>query len=263
MFFPCQETFRMLGRRIFLSTTASAIAAATILPYAARAAAGGSDTFATVGGTVTVHPVAHASFVMETPGMVIYNDPVGDRAIYARFPKPDLILITHQHGDHYKPDTLAGIVGPNTKIIANPAVQAMLPAALAAISTQIANGETMMIDGMSLEAVPAYNTTEDRLKYHPPGRDNGYVLTIDGMRVYIAGDTEDIPEMRAMKDIDLAFVPMNLPYTMDVTAAASAVNEFKPKAVYPYHYRDSDPMEFARLVEAAGGVAVHQGLWYG
>lgn len=253
----------MLSRRIFLGSTATAIAAATILPYAARAASGGSDSFATANGTVTVHPVAHASFVMETPDMVIYNDPVGDPAMYARFPKPDLILITHEHGDHYNADTLAALVGPDTKIIANPAVQAKMPEALAAVSTEIANGGSMMIGDMKLDAVPAYNLTEERLKYHPPGRDNGYVLTIDGMRVYIAGDTEDTPEMRGMKDIDLAFVPMNLPYTMDVEAAASAVNEFKPKAVYPYHYRDSDPLEFARLVEAAGGVAVHQGPWYG
>ncbi|MFT4795609.1 MAG: L-ascorbate metabolism protein UlaG (beta-lactamase superfamily) [Paracoccaceae bacterium] len=253
----------MLSRRTFLSTTAGAIAGATILPYAARAAAGGADSFATANGTVTVHPVAHASFVMQVPGMVIYNDPVGDPAMYARFPKPDLILITHEHGDHYNADTLAALVGPNTKIIANPAVQAKMPEALAAMSTQIANGGAMMVGDMKLDAVPAYNTTEERLKYHPKGRDNGYVLTIDAMRIYIAGDTEDTPEMRALTDIDLAFVPMNLPYTMDVGAAASAVNAFKPRAVYPYHYRDSDPMEFARLVEAAGGVMVHQGPWYG
>ena len=126
-----------------------------------------------------------------------------------------------------------------------------LPADLKAKATAIGNGENTTVGSVTIEAIPAYNTTEDRKKYHPQGRDNGYVLTIDGSRVYIAGDTEDIPEMRALKDIAIAFVPMNLPFTMDIDQASSAVAEFKPGVVYPYHYKGSDPQAFATKVTAA------------
>ena len=130
----------------------------------------------------------------------------------------------------------------------------------------VANGGSVSEAGITIDAIPAYNTTEGRTNFHPQGRDNGYVLTFDGFRTYISGDTEDIPEMRALKDIDLAFVCMNLPFTMDVNQAASAINEFKPKHVYPYHYRGrddgtQDPAELAKLV--GEGVEVMQHDWYG
>ena len=137
---------------------------------------------------------------------------------------------------------------------------AMLSDDLKAKATAIGNGETTTVGEIGIEAVPAYNTTEERLKYHPKGRDNGYVLTIDGKRIYIAGDTEDIPEMRALKDIYVAFVPMNLPYTMDTDQAASAVSEFKPVYAYPYHYKGSDPQAFAAKV--SDGTEVVMGPWY-
>lgn len=252
----------MLTRRHMLAGAAAA-GGTVFLPYAARAAAHLGDMFETGTGEITVHPVSHASFVMETPEMVIYCDPAGGAATYADYPAPDLILITHEHGDHYDLPTLEGLVKDGTQMITNPAVYDMLPDALRAKATAMANGDSGSVGSMSIDAIPAYNITEGRLKYHPRGRDNGYILGIDGFRVYIAGDTEGTPEMRALKDIDLAFVPMNLPYTMDVDQAADAVADFAPTYVYPYHYRGNDPAEFARLLGDTGAATeVKMGPWY-
>ncbi|MFZ5964559.1 MBL fold metallo-hydrolase [Thalassococcus sp. BH17M4-6] len=253
-------------RRTFLKTVGAATGAITLLPYAARAAAHASDTFETNGGTITVHPVSHASFVMETPVGTIYVDPVGEAAQYEGMPAPDMILVTHEHGDHYNAETLAAIVGDDTQILTNPAVFEMLPEELKTKAAMIGNGESTELGGLPIDAIPAYNITEERKNFHPEGRDNGYVLSFDGFRVYISGDTEDIPEMRSLENIDLAFVCMNLPFTMDASAAASAVAEFAPTYVYPYHYRGrdggtQDPAEFASMV--GDGVEVKMGDWYG
>ncbi|MDR6263722.1 MBL fold metallo-hydrolase [Roseobacter sp. N2S] len=252
------------SRRGFLKTGVAA-SGVVFLPYVVGAAAHGGDEFPMNGGAVSVHPVAHASVVLETPVGTIYVDPVGEVAQYADLPKPDLILITHHHGDHFNVDTLKGLVAENTPLITNPEVMGMLPDELKTNASQLANGESSAFNGVSIDAIPAYNTTEDRAQFHPKGRDNGYVLGFDGLRVYISGDTEDIPDMRALKDIDVAFVCMNLPFTMDIEAAASAVAEFKPKYVYPYHYRGrddgtQDPAEFAKLIGDA--VEVKMGNWY-
>lgn len=238
----------------------------TILPYRALADSHGmdADSFETNSGKLVIRPVSHASLVIETPGGVIYADPVGAADRYSALPAPDLILVTHEHGDHYNADTLAAITGEDTKLITNPAVFAMLPGTLKPKATAIANGETTTFGDIAIDAIPAYNTTEGRLQYHPRGRDNGYVLGIDGRRVYIAGDTEDIPEMRALENIDIAFLPMLLPYTMDIGQAASAVEAFKPAYVYPYHYRDSDIDRFAEMVASgASGSKVQRAAWYG
>lgn len=253
-------------RRHFLTTSAAALGSVTLLPYAGHADNHSSDVFSTKSGDIKVHPVSHASFVMETPAGAIYVDPVGDASAYSAFPDADLILITHQHGDHYKVETLAALAKQDTQIITNPAVLDMMPDDLKTRASSIANGESASFNDLGIEAIPAYNTTEGRLNFHPQGRDNGYVLGFDGFRVYVSGDTEDIPEMRALKDIGLAFVCMNLPFTMDVEAAASAVAEFKPQYVYPYHYRGrdggtQDPEAFAKLVGDA--VKVKMGGWYG
>lgn len=251
------------NRRTTLKLGLAGLAATTIMPYAAHAQTGGSDSYEVDGGEVTIHPIAHASFVMTTPDMVIYNDPVGGADAYEGHPAPDLILITHEHGDHYDVDTLNALVGEETRLVTNPAVYDMLPEALKAKATEIGNGASTTVDGLQIEAIPAYNITEGRLQYHPEGRDNGYILTVGGRRIYIAGDTEDIPEMRALEDIYIAFVPMNLPYTMDVEQAASAVAEFQPTYVYPYHYRDSDPEAFAANVASAEvETEVVMGPWY-
>lgn len=254
------------SRREFLSTSAIIVAGITFLPYAANAAGHAGNVFPTTAGDITVHPVSHASFVMETPVGTIYVDPVGEASAYSDFPAADLVLVTHEHGDHFNLDVLTAITGVSTQIITNPAVFEKLTDELKAKASQIANGESSSFEGMGIDAIPAYNTTEDRLNFHPKGRDNGYVLGFEGFRVYISGDTEDIPEMRALENIDVAFVCMNLPFTMDVEAAASAVAEFKPTYVYPYHYRGrdngtQDPQEFANLVGEASEVKM--GGWYG
>jgi L-ascorbate metabolism protein UlaG (beta-lactamase superfamily) len=255
----------MTTRRTFL-TGAAAMSGITLLPYSVSAAGHGADVFASANGEVSIHPISHASFVMQTPAGTIYVDPVGEASFYEGQPAPDLILITHEHGDHFNADTLAAIMGDDTTMIVNPAVFDMLPADMQARATSIGNGDSTSAGDVAVDAIPAYNTTEERLNFHPQGRDNGYVVTIDGLRIYISGDTEDIPEMRALENIDVAFVCMNLPFTMDAEAAASAVTEFAPTYVYPYHYRGrdngtQDPAEFAGLL--GDGIEAKMGGWYG
>ncbi|SDG21161.1 MBL fold metallo-hydrolase [Pelagibacterium luteolum] len=243
-------------------TTLAALGITTIIPRTAFAQSGG-QTYPTDNGEIVVHPISHASLVLETPSGVIYVDPVEGAELYADLPPPDLILITHEHGDHFDLPTLEAIIVEGTEIIANPAVFAMLPEALAANAREMANGDTDSFGDIAIEAIPAYNTTEDRLQYHPQGRDNGYVLDIDGSRVYIAGDTEDIPEMRALENIAIAFVPMNLPFTMTVEQAASGVAAFAPTVVYPYHYGESDIDLFEELLTAeTDATEVVRGEWY-
>jgi L-ascorbate metabolism protein UlaG (beta-lactamase superfamily) len=195
----------------------------------------------------TYTPIKHATFVLQSDRTTIYVDPVGEAADFSAFPPPDLILITHIHKDHLAPELVATLKVGKTKIMGSPTVIEQL-----GYGTAIRNGETTEMLELGIEAIAAYNTTTERLKFHPKGRDNGYVLSKKGVRLYISGDTEDIPEMRSLKDIDIAFVCMNLPFTMTVEQAASAVNEFKPGVVIPYHYRGkpdmSDVDAFERLV---------------
>lgn len=222
----------------------------------------GDHTYPADGGDIVIHPVSHASFVLTAPGLVIYNDPVGGAAAYEGFEPPNVVLVSHEHGDHFDPATLAAIVG-DAKIIANPAVYDMLPADLRDRAAKVANGEFTSVGDLRIVAAPAYNTTPDRTNYHPQGRDNGYLLAIAGKRIYIAGDTEDIPEMRSLVGVDIAFVPMVLPYTMDETQAASGVAAFKPAVVYPYHYGQSDLDKFESELAAQGGTSeVKRGNWY-
>ncbi|WP_347137858.1 MBL fold metallo-hydrolase [Paracoccus sp. SSK6] len=252
----------ILSRRASLMLGLATISA-TAMPRItlAQSAAPTSFSYPVEGGQVVFHPVDHASMVIETPGGVIYVDPVGGADLYRGLPQPSLILITHEHGDHFDLPTLQAL--PAVAIIANPAVHGMLPADMQARATAMANGDQAQAMGLLVEAVPAYNTTADRLQYHPQGRDNGYVLTIGGKRFYIAGDTEDTPEMRALEGIEVAFLPMNLPYTMTVRQAAEAVAAFKPVTVFPYHHKGSDVQEFARLVEASdAGSLVVIANWY-
>ena len=229
----------------------------------AQEAAISGDAYAVEGGNVVIHPVEHASFVMTLPGMVIYNDPVGGAEKYRGLPPPTLIVITHEHSDHFDVPTLQGIVGESTQLLTNASVHGMLPDDLRARATAIANGEKTTANAVEIDAIPAHNLTPDRMQYHPPGRDNGYVLTIGGRRFYIAGDTEPVPEMLALTDIDVAFVPMNLPYTMSVEQAAPAVAAFAPAFVYPYHHRGSDIDAFTRLLAETGApTKVVRGDWY-
>ena len=176
------------------------------------------DQVTTSSGALVIHPVNHATLLMQWNGKTIYVDPVGGGKPFADLPKPDLVLLTHIHSDHFDPATLAAIVptGVQPTIIAPKTVVEKIPTTLrdkTKVKT-LANGEKTEVEGIAIEAVPAYNTTPEREKFHPKGRDNGYVLTMGGKKIYIAGDTEDTAEMRALKGIDIAFLPMNLPYTM-------------------------------------------------
>ena len=227
-------------------------------PLRAQEAVLQGDAIPTADGDITVHPVDHASLVLGFGDAVIYVDPVGGAARYEGLPAPTAILITHEHGDHYDAPTLEAIAG-NAPLIVNPAVYDMLPDTLKANATAMANGDAGEVAGLPIEAVPAHNTTADRMQYHPEGRDNGYVLTLGDKRVYIAGDTEPTEEMLALTDIAVAFLPMNLPYTMTPEQAAEAINTFKPAIVYPYHYGDSD---LSPLDSVGGHTEVRLREWY-
>jgi len=241
-------------------------------PYAARRFYRGVDTpltnslagdnISTTNGDIIIHPINHATFVMSWNGQVIYFDPVGGAAPFAGMPKPNLIFVTDIHTDHMDASTLSAVGAVNAKLIVPQSVRDMLPANLQAVCQVMTNGQSIKINGMSVDALPMYNTTAGRILYHTPGRGNGYVLGMSNRRIYVSGDTEDIPEMLALKNIDVAFVCMNLPYTMDIPQAAGAVRKFRPKMVYPYHYSGSDVNQFKTLVGNDAGVEVRLRTWY-
>lgn len=203
---------------------------------------------------IHVTPISHASGILSWGGTTIYFDPVGDQSVFAGKPTADIVLITHEHGDHFSTSTLENVVTPQTTLIVTQTARDLLPADLAARAKIMANGDTLRERGITITAIPAYNLPGVSEKYHPKGVGNGYVLDKDGTRVYIAGDSAGTPEMRALVGIDIAFVPMNLPYTMSVEEAADAVLAFKPKTIYPYHYRGpdglSDVAKFKQLINA-------------
>jgi L-ascorbate metabolism protein UlaG (beta-lactamase superfamily) len=241
-----------------LACAAAALALAAAAPTLAAQAALTGDKIATSNGDLTIHPVNHASFVMSWNGKTIYNDPVGGAAAYAGLPRPDLILVSDIHGDHMDAPTLAAL--GNAPIVAPAAVKEALPEALKGRVQVLANGASGTFAGLPITAVAAYNTSADKMQFHSKGRGNGYVVTFGDKRAYMAGDTEETPEMDALKSIDVAFIPMNLPYTMTPEAAAKAVNTFKPKIVYPYHSRGSDVAAFAKAVGTTADV--RQRAWY-
>ena len=221
---------------------------------------GGSppDTIHTSGGDVVMTPIQHASLLLQAGGKNLYIDPSG-KDLFAGRPKADLILITDVHGDHMDPAALTQISAAQTTIIAPPAVAKTVTQA-----KPLSNGETSKWGGWTIEAMPMYNLQRGPSPgkfYHDKGRGNGYILTFGGTRFYIAGDTEGTPEMRALKNIDVAFIPMNLPYTMTPEEAADAVKAFHPKIVYPYHYRGSDIHKFEALL-AGTGIEVRLRDWY-
>ena len=202
-----------------------------------------TQSFSTAAGEVKITPLYHASVLIQAGGKTIYLDPAKPAKLTG-LPKADLILITHIHPDHFDPDSIATLSQPSTEVLAPASVVAKFPAA-----KPIANGQSQQWQSWTIEAVPAYNLTRGparRTLYHPKGRDNGYVITYGGKRFYFSGDTEGTPEMRNLKDIDVAFVCMNVPYTMTPQEAADAVKAFHPKVVIPYHYNGSDPACFRR-----------------
>lgn len=201
-----------------------------------------------------ITPISHATFTLEIKDISIYVDPTGGANAFKNSKVPNLILITDIHGDHLNIKTLEAIIKPSTTIIAPQAVADKLTANLKKQTLIIKNGETTTYKNLNIEAIPMYNLRPEALKFHSKGRGNGYIINNNDERIYISGDTEDITEMRNLKDIDITFVCMNLPYTMTIKSAANAVLDFKPKQVIPYHYRGtngfSDVNLFKSLVEA-------------
>lgn len=217
-------------------------------------------------GELVVQPVSHATFVLSHGETTVYVDPVGGAEAFAGLSRPDLVLITDIHGDHLEAPTVAAVTADETTIVAPRAVAEGLGEGEKERTKVLANGESVELDGITVEAIPMYNLTEERSRFHPKGRGNGYVVTLGGQRIYISGDTEDIPEMRALEGIDVAFVCMNLPYTMEVDKAADAVLEFEPRVVFPYHYRGqggvSDVERFRELVSRNPKIEVRLLGWY-
>ncbi|MCB9170071.1 MAG: MBL fold metallo-hydrolase [Flavobacteriales bacterium] len=217
--------------------------------------------------SVTVVPIHHSALALQWNGTTVLVDPHDAPIRYARFHHPDLVLITDIHGDHLDTTVLHDLDLSGTDLVVPQAVFDLLPQDLRSHCTIVANGGTTERKGIPITAIPMYNLSEDR-PYHARGRGNGYVVTFGDQRVYISGDTEDIPEMRALRDIDIAFVCMNLPYTMTVDQAASGVLAFKPKVVYPYHYRGQDGLSdvgrFKEIVQAGDPhIEVRLADWYG
>lgn len=215
---------------------------------------------------VEVIPITHATAVIKMDDVVIYVDPVGGAEAFVNQPRPDIVLVTDVHSDHLSTSTLSEIVGDATLIVPQ-AVSDMLSADMAEQAKILDNGETLMVKELKILAMPMYNLPESPDAHHVKGRGNGYLIASEGSRVYVAGDTEGIPEMLALEDIDVALIPMNLPYTMSVEDAAKAVLAFKPKQVYPYHYRGpnglSDVDKFKSLVNASdSNIEVVLVNWY-
>ena len=205
--------------------------------------------------------INHASFIITFDSLTVYVDPVQDTSVYKTYPKPNIILVTDIHQDHFNPDVINSFKIDDPKIIAPKVVVDQL-----GYGNILNNGENIKINEVTIEAIPMYNLTEGRLAFHERGRGNGYVVTINNERIYISGDTEDIKEMRELKNIDYAFVCMNLPYTMTVEQAASATLEFKPKVIYPYHFRGkdgfSDIEKFNSLISVDKNIEIRLLNWY-
>jgi len=209
------------------------------------------DVFETSAGTLKVTFIGHGSLMFSLDGKVIHIDPtMMVYPEYASLPKADLILVTHEHGDYFDAKAIEAIRTPGTKIVANAAAAQSVPGAVV-----LNNGDAQTVAGVPVEAVAAYNPEKP---FHPKGNGNGYILTFGNTRVYVAGDTEFIPEMRAIKSVDVAFLPMNQPYTMTPEQAADAAKAFRPKVVYPYHYQfgDTDTAKFVDLLKDEKGIEV-------
>jgi len=212
------------------------------------------DVIRTDKGDLVLTFIGHGTLMMEHDGKVVHIDPVGQYADYAKLPKADLILVTHQHGDHLDGAAISKIKKENTEIWMAEVCQTGCPE-----GKVLKNGEKARAAGIEVEAVPAYNIVHKRpngVPFHPKGEGNGYILDFAGTRVYVAGDTENIPEMKALKNITVAFLPMNLPYTMTPAMVADAARAFRPRILYPYHFGNTDPAELVKLLAGEKDVEV-------
>lgn len=225
------------------------------------------DTFKTNSGIIKIQPILHGSLVLTFQNKIIYVDPYGGKDLYSNIKSPDIILITDIHGDHLDHKTLDSIDTSKAIIIAPQAVADKISEKYKSKLTVLNNDQNIHRLGFYIGAIPMYNLPEEQNSKHPKGRGNGYLLNIDDKQIYISGDTEDIKEMRNLQNIDIAFVCMNLPFTMDINQAADAVLEFQPKVVYPFHYRGSngfcDVNEFKKLVNSKNkNIEVRLAEWY-
>jgi len=239
--------------------SAASSAAAISTPTTARPA----DAIPTSQGELRVTPLRHATMLLTWQGKSLYVDPFHE-ASFTGLPKADVIYITDLHPDHLDPVALDALKQPSTVVVAPPAVAEKLPKDLTHVVI-LKNGDTQTVEGVGVEAVPMYNLTRGPgggALFHDKGRGNGYVLTFGDKRVYLSGDTECTDEMRGLKSIDVAFVCMNLPYTMPPSEAAACVKAFRPKVVYPYHYRGSNLDEFKTPLAAEHDIEVRERTWY-
>ncbi len=206
------------------------------------------DVFKTSGGDLKITFIGHGTLMLTYAGKVIHVDPVSMYANYATLPKADLVLVTHEHGDHLDLNAVKAVSTANTEIINSPSCAAIL-----VNGTVMKNGDSRTVLGIKIEAVPAYNLQKP---FHPKGNGNGYVLTFGDKRVYIAGDTENVPEIKALKNIDVAFLPMNLPFTMTPEQVADVAKSIRPKVLYPYHFGDTDPQKLVELLKGEKDIEV-------
>lgn len=212
------------------------------------------DTISTPTGNLEITFIGHGTLMFTFDGKVIHVDPYSKLADYSTLPKADIILVTHHHGDHLDPAAIEKIQTEKTIVILTQICTEKFKG-----GTVMKNGDVQTIEGIKIEAVPAYNLVHKRDNgepFHPKGTCNGYVISFGDKKVYVAGDTENVPEMKALKGIDIAFLPMNLPYTMTPEMAADAVKSFKPKIFYPYHFGDTDLSKFTTLIEDEKDVEV-------
>jgi L-ascorbate metabolism protein UlaG (beta-lactamase superfamily) len=213
-----------------------------------------TDTFTTSAGELEITFVGHGTLMFTLGETVLHVDPVSREADYTTMPKADVILITHGHGDHLDPAAIEAVRREGTEIVLTKSCAAEVPG-----GTVMANGDVRTVAGLKIEAVPAYNLLHKRPSgepFHPRGEGNGYVVGFGDTRVYIAGDTENVPEMKALRDIDIAFLPMNLPYTMTPEMVADAAKAFRPKILYPYHFGQTDPSELITLLKGEDDIEV-------
>ena len=214
------------------------------------------DILSTSQGELKITCIGHGTLMFTFDGKIIHVDPVVRYADYTKMPKADLILVTHEHGDHLDDVAIQDLMKEGTAIICTKKCkeQANIDSGIV-----MKNGDTETVQGIKIEAVPAYNIKHMRSEnspFHPKGEGNGYILTFGDKRVYVAGDTENTPEMKALKNIDVAFLPMNLPYTMSPEMVADAARAFKPKVLYPYHFGNTDTSQLVELLKDATEIEV-------
>lgn len=197
-----------------------------------------AEQFQSDSGEIFVWAVQQMSVVIQTPHGVIYTDPTRGGRRYAGYHAPDLILISHEHDEHYDARTLTDLVGPSTRIVVPPYVMERLPESLRGSAVSLANGQSMELGAIRIEAIPSYGLSGQAERWHPRGRGNAYVVTVDGQRLYIGGSTEAVPEMLALRDIDIAFLPLYPPYALGPAEAANAVSVMQPRSVYVYQYNN-------------------------